>query len=244
MTCKDILERLQDYLDGDLKEKYFREIENHLASCSSCREEYNSLKQISELFRQERIRLPNEEHWQKTWKTIEGQIIAPKISWYRELWVQVDTYAMRIFNPQSLALRVSFSMGLFFLGIVFGASYLAPSGIVSQQVFKVEHKVKEVPVVQKEEVVRYLQKEVVKPEIREKVVEKPNVIYLASKPIELAPVFPANDATELKSDSADLWNGKLIVDKQIQKIQQELAPTFNQTDNSGPTVRTVNMTGQ
>ncbi len=236
MTCKEILEQLQDYLDGDLKEKYSCQVEDHLESCLSCREEYQALKQISELFRKERIRLPNEEQWRETWKTIEVQIAAPKLSWYREIVVLLDTFAMRFFSPQSLTLRASFSLGLFVLGIVFGGMYLAPSGQIFQQVVKVEHQVKEVPVVE------YMEKKIVQPQFREKVVEKPQqVVYLASTPVKLAPVFPASDPSELKADTPGLWNAKDNVDEQIQKIHQELAPTFNEYNNASPTIRQVSV---
>src|SRR5579862_5004249 len=153
MTCKEILEQLQDYLDGDLKEKYSRHVEDHLQSCPSCKEEYLALKQISQLFKKERIRLPNEEQWKKTWKSIEVKIAAPRLTWYREMMLFLDTVSMRIFSPQSLTLRASFSLGLFVLGIVLGGMYLAPSKPMSTQVAKaqpVEPQVKEVPV-QKEE---------------------------------------------------------------------------------------------
>jgi len=233
MTCKEILEQLQDYLDGDLKEKYTRQVEDHLESCRSCREEYQALKQISELFRKERIRLPNEEQWRETWKTIEVQIAAPKLSWYREIVVALDTVAMRVFAPQSLTLRASFSLGLFVLGIVFGGMYLAPSGQISQQVVKVEHQVKEVPVVE------YMEREIVKPQIVEKVIEKEKPVYLASTPVTLAPVFPATDQSEIKTDTPGLWNSKDNVDEQIRKIHQELAPAFNEYNNANPTIRQV-----
>jgi len=39
MTCEHLTERLDDYLDGELSEAEFQEVELHLAGCPRCREE-------------------------------------------------------------------------------------------------------------------------------------------------------------------------------------------------------------
>ena len=39
MTCQEVLERLDDYVDGALTESEFQEIELHLTGCPDCREE-------------------------------------------------------------------------------------------------------------------------------------------------------------------------------------------------------------
>lgn len=46
MTCEQVMERLDDYLDGELAENAFQEVELHLASCAACREEERSLRAV------------------------------------------------------------------------------------------------------------------------------------------------------------------------------------------------------
>jgi len=48
MTCEHVTERLDDYLDGELAEDAFQEVELHLASCPACREEERSLRAVVE----------------------------------------------------------------------------------------------------------------------------------------------------------------------------------------------------
>jgi predicted anti-sigma-YlaC factor YlaD len=49
MTCEQVTERLDDYLDGGLAEAAFQEVELHLASCAACREEERSLRAVVSL---------------------------------------------------------------------------------------------------------------------------------------------------------------------------------------------------
>lgn len=46
MTCQKIKEQFADHLTGDLDEKSLADVQAHLASCSSCREELESLSAI------------------------------------------------------------------------------------------------------------------------------------------------------------------------------------------------------
>jgi anti-sigma factor RsiW len=46
MTCERVTERLDDYLDGELDEAAFQEVELHLAACASCREEERGLRAV------------------------------------------------------------------------------------------------------------------------------------------------------------------------------------------------------
>lgn len=52
MECNQINELLSLYIDRMLDENQVREVEEHLASCDSCRKEYNELKEILELLGQ------------------------------------------------------------------------------------------------------------------------------------------------------------------------------------------------
>ncbi len=46
MTCRDVDDRLDDYLDGELAEGEFQEVELHLASCAACRDAERRLRRL------------------------------------------------------------------------------------------------------------------------------------------------------------------------------------------------------
>jgi len=48
MTCRDVLDRLDDYVDGELPEAEFQEVELHLASCAGCASEERFLRELLE----------------------------------------------------------------------------------------------------------------------------------------------------------------------------------------------------
>ena len=196
MNCKKTLDYLQDYLDGDLKPELSSQIKDHLNECSFCRDEYRALRQVGVIFRSEKIPVPSEIEWQKTWTAIESQISENRNPLVREVTVLLDWIFMKLLNPNSLTTRMAYSFGLFILGISLGSFYLTPSNHIYQRVVKVEHEIQQVPVVQKEEVIKYMNREVEKLKVTEKIVEKPKVIYLANASFEPAPVFPAKEETE------------------------------------------------
>ena len=232
MTCKHTLDLLQDYLDGDLNEQQSILIEEHLADCPLCQDEYQSLVRLGDLYREETIVLPTDIQWQKSWKVIESRLKMPQYSLLHNLMVEIDMLFMGIFSPRHTGTRVAYSLGLFVIGLFMGSLVMSPTPRVYQKVVKVEHRVREVPVIQREEVVKYLNKEVAKLQVMEKIVEKPKVIYVAnSNTFEPAPVFPSkeeNNTATLMPASAptDAWSAKYNVDKQIENIKNELAPTF------------------
>jgi hypothetical protein len=49
MTCKDVLGKLDEYVDGTLPEAQLQEIELHLAGCAACREEEARLRRLLDL---------------------------------------------------------------------------------------------------------------------------------------------------------------------------------------------------
>jgi anti-sigma factor RsiW len=46
MTCQDVLDRLDDFVDGTLPEAEFQEVELHLAGCEECEAEHRFLRQL------------------------------------------------------------------------------------------------------------------------------------------------------------------------------------------------------
>jgi len=46
MTCAEVVERLDDYVDGALDERAFQEVELHLSGCTACRDEERQLRAV------------------------------------------------------------------------------------------------------------------------------------------------------------------------------------------------------
>ena len=46
MTCDDVRTRLDEYVDGDLEEAAFQEVELHLSGCAACRQEERKLRAL------------------------------------------------------------------------------------------------------------------------------------------------------------------------------------------------------
>lgn len=51
LDCKDILNNLNDYIDGDLDAILCSEIETHIEACPNCRIVVNTLKKTIHLYR-------------------------------------------------------------------------------------------------------------------------------------------------------------------------------------------------
>jgi len=52
MECRELLARLSEFLDGELKEEICREIQAHMEGCEPCQALSRTLKQTIELCRQ------------------------------------------------------------------------------------------------------------------------------------------------------------------------------------------------
>lgn len=46
MTCAEAMDRLDDYVDGELSEAEFQEVELHLGTCAACRDEERRLRAV------------------------------------------------------------------------------------------------------------------------------------------------------------------------------------------------------
>jgi len=249
LKCQKCLDLLQDYLDGDLNGSAADEVRDHLDHCPICSEEYSALLKMSRLFQEEEIEYPSEYQWQKTWQEIEAHLAAPKVYWWQEIWMTIDYGFHRMLNPHSSALRLSYSLGLFIGGIFLGSILMNPDLRVSSKIVKLETQTLEVPVVQKEEVVKYLDNQVAsasKP-VSEKVVVKPKVIYVANAAnFEPAPVFPMNDSGNSSDEKSsvessakteptrDIWEAKFNVDHTINAVKKELDVTFANASYAEP----------
>ncbi len=49
MTCKKVLSRLHAYLDGEMPTRLMREVEMHLGTCQSCRNQVERIHQVGDM---------------------------------------------------------------------------------------------------------------------------------------------------------------------------------------------------
>ncbi len=72
MTCEKIIEQFADHLTGDLDEKSLAEVQAHLSSCPSCREELESLSAIWTKLGVLRLELPGPALRQRFYSMLEA----------------------------------------------------------------------------------------------------------------------------------------------------------------------------
>lgn len=75
MTCEQIRDRLDEYVDGDLAEAEFQEVELHLGGCPECRQEERELRAL--IARAEAL---PEEMWpaQDLWPDLAARLRGPE----------------------------------------------------------------------------------------------------------------------------------------------------------------------
>lgn len=63
MKCKDVIQQLSGYLDGDLDEKLVAEVHRHMEHCDDCRLVIDTTRKTISLFcNSEPAELPNDVH--------------------------------------------------------------------------------------------------------------------------------------------------------------------------------------
>jgi anti-sigma-K factor RskA len=73
MTCEQAFTRLDEYVDGDLDEAAFQEIELHLAGCAECRQQERELRAlIAEAGNLPKEILPSRDLWPEVAQRLRG----------------------------------------------------------------------------------------------------------------------------------------------------------------------------
>jgi predicted anti-sigma-YlaC factor YlaD len=126
MTCEQIRDRLDEYVDGDLAEAEFQEVELHLGGCLECRQEERALRAL--IARAEA--LPEEMRpAQDLWPDIAARLRGPE-----GMRLAARTGIARWMGPMSLAAAaavvIALSAALWTRGNVPGGAPLAPQGSV------------------------------------------------------------------------------------------------------------------
>jgi len=87
MTCTEIQDRLNDYVDGTLPEAAFQEVELHLAGCAECRAEERLLRTLlAQAAALSEERLPRRDLWPEIAVRLDGGALGPA------LWSRVSTW--------------------------------------------------------------------------------------------------------------------------------------------------------
>jgi Putative zinc-finger len=87
MTCTEIQERLNDYVDGSLPEDVFQEMELHLAGCAECRTEERLLRTLlAQAAALSEERLPKRDLWPEIAVRLDGGALGPG------LWSRMSTW--------------------------------------------------------------------------------------------------------------------------------------------------------
>ena len=224
MNCNELKSRLQDYFDGDLSSKIRTEVGEHLKSCSSCQQEYQDLKRLSELARNETIPVPEPEDkfWNIAWQKIELRIASQPqgIGMFEKFWESLKS--------QFQFSRFAYSAAIFCIGILLGGYMFRSTSVLPQQVLQI----KPVPEGQQKTVVQYLEVprnvEKTKYRVRYVVLEPSEEPAVPSKPTNAesgATITAAVTAPEIASPDE-------LSRQQIQQVQQELKQQFDEHDVS------------
>jgi Putative zinc-finger len=83
MTCDEARDRIDDYVDGELDEAAFQEMELHLAGCAECRAEERSLRALLA----HAAALPREmAPGRDLWAGVEARLDEARPAWRRPGW--------------------------------------------------------------------------------------------------------------------------------------------------------------
>jgi predicted anti-sigma-YlaC factor YlaD len=123
MTCETVVERLDEYVDGDLDEAAFQEIELHLGGCAECRGQERRLRAlIAEAAALPREILPARDLWPEVAARLRGAEGARLVA----------RPAARLFSPMAMAAAASvviaLSAGLWVRGRVSPPAVAVPTG--------------------------------------------------------------------------------------------------------------------
>lgn len=75
MTCRHALSLLEDFVDGELPDHDAEELRQHLATCSSCREEHDRSRQLRESLQSHITPEPPPGYWGETERLILARTI-------------------------------------------------------------------------------------------------------------------------------------------------------------------------
>jgi predicted anti-sigma-YlaC factor YlaD len=70
MSCEKYRLMMMEYLDGELDRESCKTVEQHLAGCSDCRREWDSMQKMKEITSNIKLTQPKEEVWKMYWEQV------------------------------------------------------------------------------------------------------------------------------------------------------------------------------
>lgn len=74
MTCDEYRLLLMEYLDGELDREDATTVERHLATCSDCRREWDSMQKMKAITSKMQFTQPEEEVWKMYWDQVYNRL--------------------------------------------------------------------------------------------------------------------------------------------------------------------------
>ena len=74
MTCDEYRLLMMKYLDGELDREAAKTVEQHLASCSECRREWDSMQKLKAITSKMQFTQPEEEVWKMYWDQVYNRV--------------------------------------------------------------------------------------------------------------------------------------------------------------------------
>ena len=121
MTCYNIKQLLEAYLDKELRPEDTQLVEEHLQSCQSCFEEYQELKRLKELLSQNSSFNPKEEYWQENKNIILARTVESQSN-KTEIADLYESKSDKIIAFKHSLISVAASLIIFLISVFIGTS--------------------------------------------------------------------------------------------------------------------------
>lgn len=80
MDHQKIKELISSYHDGELEEGQRRLVEDHIAECSQCRQEFEEMEKFEEVMGKMELKKPGKETWEIYWSSVFNRL-ERRIGW-------------------------------------------------------------------------------------------------------------------------------------------------------------------
>ncbi|GAB6086354.1 anti-sigma factor family protein [Alkaliphilus crotonatoxidans] len=113
MDCKTSSNLMMSYMDQTISKEEWKNLQQHLATCESCREEFDLLGQLNEMLDDLELLEPNEGFEERVMTSIDpNQYVESKwkLIGYKELFFSIGIYYTFLLGIQGVD---HFSLGLF-----------------------------------------------------------------------------------------------------------------------------------
>jgi hypothetical protein len=120
LKCEDFDKLLHLYFDGELKEKEFEKIEEHLLSCQRCAEKLQELKNLEEEVKGIKMIEPSGTYWKTFTEEVRNKII---LSRKKSFWAKIKSGWESFFYYSPAKLRIAAGIASVLLVFIIGKLY-------------------------------------------------------------------------------------------------------------------------